>query len=450
MKKETRKSDILIIGGSAAGLTAALTARRHHPAKSVTIVRKQKVVPIPCGIPYIFGTLHDVGKNIIPDTVLTQNKIDLIIGEADCIDTQKKVVFSSEGLIGYERLVIATGSFPVVPPIPGIDLDGVYSIHKDAEYLESFKKAVDRSQNVVVIGGGFIGVEFADEIAKCDGKNVTIIEMLPSCLGLSYDSEFCAEIEKKIKERGVNILTSTKVKSIQGNGKVAGIELADGTSVDADTVILGIGSTPNVLMASRSGLPLGPTGGLLVDRTMRTSDPATYACGDCADKVSFFGGVPSMLKLASIAAQEARIAGANLFGTHRESAGTVGVWSTSIGDCAWGAAGLTETSAIRAGYKVVTGECEGANRHPGGMPGMAGTKVKLIFERNSGNMLGGQARGDHSIGEFTNLVSALIHGRMTADEIATFQMGTHPALTASPIAYHLANAAENACHLLRS
>jgi len=155
------------------------------------------------------------------------------------------------------------------------------------------------------------------------------------------------------------------------------------------------------------------------------------------------------LKLASIATLEARIAGANLFGIKRETPGTVGVWSTAVGDVAIGTAGLTETMAKRRGYDVVAVSMEGPNRHPGVMPGAAKTKVKLVFEANSGVILGGQVQGDSTAGEISNIISACIQKRMSAEDIATFQIGTQPALTASPIAYPLVNLAEMAIGEIR-
>jgi pyruvate/2-oxoglutarate dehydrogenase complex dihydrolipoamide dehydrogenase (E3) component len=182
---------------------------------------------------------------------------------------------------------------------------------------------------------------------------------------------------------------------------------------------------------------------------MKTSDDNIYACGDCAEKISFFGGRPSPLKLASIAALEARIAGANLFGIRRENVGTVGVWSTAVGDVAIATAGLTEGMATERGYDVVAVTIGGPNRHPGIMPGAANTKVKLVFESNSGVILGGQVMGDTTAGEIINAVSACVQSRMTAEDMAMFQIGTHPALTASPIAYHMVNAAEIAIGEMR-
>jgi len=435
-------ADIVVLGGSAAGITAAITARRHHRDKRIALVRKEKEVPIPCGIPYIFGTLGGPEKNLIPDSVLASHQIDLLVAEATQIDRARHTLVTSEGDVQYDRLILATGSLPTQPPIPGLDLDGVFVILKDTEYLRALHQALQAARDIAIIGGGFIGIEVADEINKLDGKNVTVFELAANCLSLSYDPEFCTEMESLLASRGIAVRTSAKVQQIAGNGRVSEVHLDDGSTVPADLVVLGIGTRANVALAEQAGLRLGLTGGVAVDRTMQTSDPAIFACGDCAEKVSFFGGGPSPLKLASIAQLEARIAGANVFGLRRESSGTLGVWSTAVGDLAIGTAGLTEAMARDRGYQVVCGVVETPNRHPGQMPGAAPTKVKLIFESHSQVLIGGQVRGSASVGEMINAIAACVQKRMTAEDIAMFQMGTHPALTASPIAYPLVNAAE--------
>lgn len=439
-----KKADVVIIGGSAAGSVAGLSCRRRYPEKSVILIRKEKQVLVPCGIPYIFGTVGSPEKNLISDALLENNGIEIIKDEAVDIDRERKSVSlaSGEG-IGYNKLVFATGSLPVVLPIPGLDKENVFFAKKDVAYLKNMLEVINGARDIVVIGGGFIGVEFADECKKNRDCNVTIVEILPHCLQLAFDEEFCLEAENLLTERGIKLLCNTRVEAVLGDGRVSGIKLASGEELKADVVIVGVGARPNTELASKAGFELGPTKAIVVDRCMRTTtDADTFACGDCAQKYSFFNGKVSRLMLASIATAEARIAGSNLFETKCYNPGVVGVFSTIIGERAFGCVGLTEAVAKEEGYNVAIGQSIAPDRHPGSMPGATSTKVKLIFSKDSGLLLGGAVSGGTSTGEITNVISACIQHRMTAYELSMFQMGTHPALTASPIAYPLVNAAE--------
>jgi NADH oxidase (H2O2-forming) len=177
---------------------------------------------------------------------------------------------------------------------------------------------------------------------------------------------------------------------------------------------------------------------------MRTSDPDILAAGDCAEKYSFFTREPVPLRLASIATREAKLAVMNLFEAKIKNPGPMGVFATALGDTAVSVAGLTEKAATDAGFEYVVGEAGAVDKHPGSMPNAKEMKIKLLFDKKTGKMIGGQACGGASTGEMANVMAALIAGGMTADQVAIFQMGTHPALTASPIAYQLVNAADQA------
>lgn len=441
-----RQFDVVVVGGSAAGIAAAITCRRHYPEMSVLLIRKEEQVLIPCGIPYTFGTVDGPENNLIPDAVLQKNKIEFLVDEAVDMDCGAHTVETAGGeTIGYRKLILATGSVPIVPPIPGSGKENIFAIKKDVSYLNKMCQVMDTASDLAIVGCGFIGVEIAEECRRRHKDvNIRIVEMLRHCLQLVYDEAFCVRAEETLRAQGVDLLLDEKVEAFLGNGSVAGIRLASGNEVKADMVIMGIGSAPNTALAKKAGLAIGPGRGIEVDRYLQTSDSSVFACGDCADKVSFFDGKPSGLKLASIATMEARIAGANLFGPRRVNMGVIGVYSTVLGDTAFAAAGLTETLAREKGYRIVVGEASAVNRHPGCMPGAEMMTVKLIFEAGSLVVLGGQVSGAKSGGELINAISACIHQRMTADDIATFQTGTHPALTASPISYQLVDAAEMA------
>ena len=436
-------TDILIIGGSAAGVTAAITARRHYPDADITLIRKEEKVLIPCGIPYVIGTVESPEKDLIPDAVLSKNNVKLIVDEVTSVNKGAKTITTIDGkAIRYKKMILATGSIPIVPSLPGIELGNIFVVKKEIAYLQKLLKALNEAEDVVIIGGGFIGLEFADECKKRKNLSVSVIELLPHCLLLACDEEICIQVEKKLSQRGINVMADRRAKTFIGDEKVQYVELENGQRIKADVVILGIGVTPNIELAQKAGLEVKEGSGIYVDEFMRTSDKDIFAAGDCTQKRCFFTGRPSFLRLASIGTMEARVAGANLFELRRRSECPIGVFGTVIGDLAIGSAGMTERAAKEAGFNVVTGEAKAPDKHPASIPGTKELGVKLIFEKETGILLGGQVWGGITVGLMANFIGALIQKRMRADEIVIFQVGTHPMLTASPISHQIQNAAE--------
>jgi len=438
----TQQQHVVIIGGSAAGIEASKGARRNPMVGKVTVIRKEGKILVPCGIPYIFGTLGSIDKNVMPDALLGDS--ELIVDEVTAIDRKAKTVTTAGArTISYDKLILCTGSKPVVPPIPGIDKENVFAVWKDPDYLSELEEKLKTAKKLIVVGGGFIGVEFADECRK-RGLDVTLVELLPHCLQLVCDEPLCVKAEDALSNNGVQLVTNDAVSAIGGDGKVKHVELKSGQSLDADVVVIGIGAVPNTDLAQQAGLEIGEQKGIKVDEYMRTSDPDILAAGDCAEKYSFFTGKAVPLRLASIATREAKVAAMNLFEARVENPGAMGVFSTSIGGTSVGVAGLTEAAATRDGYNIVIGEAGAVDKHPGSMPGATETKVRLLFDKKTGEMIGGQVCGGPSTGEIANVMAALIAGHMTAEQVALFQMGTHPILTASPIVYQIVNAADQA------
>lgn len=182
--------DIVIIGASAAGTTTAVTARKFYETKSILVVRDAQNVPIPCGIPYIFGTVGDPMKNLIPvDNIMKNNGIDVLVDPVIKIDKVNKIIHTKNDKISYDRLVITTGSIPMVPKIKGVELENVFTIKKDVSYLSNLLSFAKEPKDIVIIGGGFIGVEMAEELKKLNQSHkVTIIEMQEHCFGIRRQS----------------------------------------------------------------------------------------------------------------------------------------------------------------------------------------------------------------------------------------------------------------------
>ncbi|NLZ27595.1 MAG: FAD-dependent oxidoreductase [Firmicutes bacterium] len=443
-----KKTDLLVIGGSAGGILTATMARKAYGEDlQITLVRDTETVMVPCGIPYIFGTLRDLKKNIIPVTMLKNANVDLIIGSALNIDRENKTVaVEKNGVISYKKLVIATGSLPIIPTfIEGHDLENVFPITKDEGYLGKIFNELESARNVVVIGGGFIGVEFAEQISVL-GKDVTLVEMAEACLWQAFDREYTDDIESLMKDNGIKVMTNTRVKRILGENSVEAVEIDNGDKIPADMVILGLGMRPNGLLGQEAGLEMNAKGAIVVDQYMRTSDPHIFAVGDCAEKKCFFTGKDVPLLLASTAAMEAKIAGSNAFQLRliRANKGTISTFSTKMFGKTFAAAGLTEARARQEGFCIMIGEFKTMDRHPGTLPDAQEVNVKLIFSRCSGIILGAQISGGNTVAEIINILSLAIQKDITATELNTFQAATHPLVSPSPIAYPINAAAMNA------
>jgi len=439
------KTDVLIIGGSAAAISAATTGKTFYPDKDFLILRKEKKVMVPCGIPYIFGTLENSDQNVAPDQGLINAGVRIKIDEAVSLDLEKKICKTADNSeIEFEKLILATGSTPKIPGwLKGAELENAFTIPKDKLFLDKMLTKLDGLQKIVVLGGGFIGVEMADELNK-RGKDVTIVEILPHILNLAFDEELSIKAEDVLKERGVKLVTNEGLKEILGGKKVTGVLLNNGETLDADAVILSTGYQPNVALAQEAGIRINQFGSIKVNEYMRTENLDVFAVGDCAEKFSFITRTLKGIMLASTACAEGRIAGMNLYklSVMRSFGGTIAIFCTAIGDFSFAAAGVTENLAKERGFDIVTGLFEGIDKHPGTLPNTHMQRVKLIVARDSGIILGGEVIGGPSTGELINYIGLAIENRMTVEAILTSQIGTHPLLTAPPTAYPVIKAAE--------
>ncbi|MDD4907603.1 MAG: FAD-dependent oxidoreductase [Candidatus Omnitrophica bacterium] len=442
-----KRTDIIVIGGGPAGVVCAVTARKYYPGKSIMVIKDVSEGVIPCGIPYMFASLNNPDENKLGMAPLEKNNVELVVDRALKLNRKEKTIETeSKNSYVYEKLVLAVGSIPLILPIKGIDKQGVYPINKEMGYLKGVIEQIKRCKNVLVIGGGFIGVEFADELSKLKGVNVTLVEMLPHLLANSFDTEFSQMAEARLKEKGVVVLTNTKVEEIIGQDKVEKVRFSDGREIPVEGIILGAGSRPNVKMAVDAGLEIGACKGILTDEYMRASvDPDIFAIGDCACKRDFYTRKAIPVMLASTATAEARIAGANLYQIKviRENKGTIAIYSTYIDGLVLGSAGLTERTAREEGFEIVVGSIDGVDKHPATLPGACKGKIKLIFSKQSGIILGGQVSCGMSCAQMINIIGVAIQKRMSATELETLQVATHPYLTSAPTMFPIVLAAQD-------
>jgi NADH oxidase (H2O2-forming) len=440
--------DVIIIGGGPAAIVTGITVKKFFREKSVLMIKEEADGLVPCGIPYIFHLLgNDAEKNKMGPKPFIDLGGEVIINTAVKVDSSKKEVTVKSGeSFGYEKLVFATGSLPVVPEfIPGHDLKNAFFIKKSFPYIHDLASKMSGFKNVVVIGGGFIGAEAAEQMAAAS-INVTLIESEPFCFSKAFSPELSAIATEALKSSRVNVMTSTLVKEITGeNRTVKEVLLADGRRIPADAVILSIGYKANTQLAKETGLELNRYGDIHVDNYGRTTVKDISACGDCAQDFGFLTGRSDVIKLASTATAQARTLGHNIFGIRikKGTSGTLGVFSTVISGIAMAAAGANEKSAAESGIDLVMAKFSSPDRHPGSLPDVSELTVKLYASPVDGSILGGEAWGGKSVGEIINIISMAIQKSITVFEMVSFQIGTHPLLTASPVNNPIIRAAED-------
>ncbi len=444
------RTDVLVIGGGVGGIVSSITAKRCNSQKDVLVVMKSHPMLVPCGMPYTIGSLKNSDEDIIPDDTLTSMGVKIKLDEVISIDEKSKVCKTRDGTdITYEKLIITTGSNPVIPRwLEGTDLQNVCTVKKDKKDLDELLSKVKTCKKIVVIGGGFIGVEVADELNKLH-KDVTIVEILPHVLAKVFDEPMCVEVEETLKSRGVKVRNRTGVKKIIGNKdkKVEGVLLDNGEVLEADSVILSMGYRPNTEIVKNTSIQLNEMGFIKTNEFMETSVPDIFAVGDCAEKRDFITGKITPIMLASIASTEARVAAMNLYGisTVKEHLGTVAIFSTSVGGKGFGVAGITENQAKENKIDYMVGVFEGVDRHPRTLVDPHKQIVKLIVQRQSGIIVGGEVIGGLSTGELVNFIGLLIQNKVHVNSLLTTYVGTHPLLTAPPTSYPVIKAAEEIC-----
>ena len=439
-------TDILIIGGGPSALVTASTALENYPDKSITLIKKEPVALVPCGIPYIFGTtLGSSEKDAMSCGGPVADAINIIVDEVRSVDIEAKTAEAAAHTVHFDKLVFATGSVPFVHRSfeDALELENVFTIAKDKEQIDALKAYLEQCRRVIVVGTGFIGVEMAEQL-RSDGKEVTLIGGRHILAG-SFDVDMAKEAEALLRDMGIALaLGQHATHVIREAGKANGVVLKDGSEITGDAIILATGYQPNTALAEAAGLKLARYRGIWVDEYMRTRNKDIFAVGDCSGRRDFITRDPSKVMLASTSAAEARVAGISLYGLKHLKGfnGTIAIFSTMIGDRAFGSAGVTEVQAEKEQIDYVVGYFEGMNRHPATIPDASRQSVKLIALRNSGQIIGGQVIGDKEAGEIINIIGLAIEAELTAHHLVSLQVATQPLLTSAPTTYPIVKAAQ--------
>jgi len=429
----TQKKKIIIIGGSAAGPKAAAKARRLDENAEIIIIQKDPDLSMAsCGYPYYVGGVFD-DRNMLLSTptgvvrnptffINAKNIVARTGTEAVAIHrAEKRVVIknlqtgATEDL-SYDRLVLATGSVPNMPPVPGVELRGVTTLQciRDADYLRKIRDE-KKIKKAVVVGGGLIGIETCEALHLA-GIEITVVELLPQLL-MFLDPELAKLIENHMRSKGVNIITGNGIAAFLGdNGRLNGVKLANGTELPCELAVVAVGVRPNTKLAKESGLAIGATGGIIVNEFMQTSDPAIYAAGDCVEISNLITGEKVHAPYGDLANLEGRVAGENaVLGNAVSFPGTIQTGICKIFDFAAGTTGLNERAARAEGFDVLT-VINASPDKPGFMNGRL-LVTKLVVEKGGGRILGAQCAGPGDVAKQISQWAMAITGRLTVESL---------------------------------
>lgn len=425
---------LLIIGGVAGGASAAARARRlSESAEIIVFERGPHLSFANCGLPYyIGGEIEDRNKLLVtkPETLKDRYRLDIRAGvEVVKIDRQAKRVSVrrlSDGATAeesYDALILAPGAAPLRPPIPGIDLPGVFTL-RDLRDMDRIKEVVDRGiEHAVVVGAGFIGVELVENFLR-RGLKTTVVELQEQVLPV-LDLEMATPIAQALREKGANLVLGDSAEAFREVDGGLAIDLKSGQTLTAQLVVLGIGVRPENVLAAEAGLEVGPRGGIRVDDRMRTSDPSIYAVGDAVETIDFPNRQPTQVPLAGPANRQGRIAADNIFGRDSRFRGTQATSIVGFFDHAAASTGQTERRLRQSGadfFKVYIH----ANDHAGYYPGATPMTIKALVDSKTHKLLGAQIAGKEGVANRINVLAMAIQAGMTVQDLQEVELAYAP------------------------
>lgn len=434
---------IVIVGGSAAGPKVAAKARRLDQNAEITIVQKGKYLSMAsCGYPYFIGGVFDDRNELIatPTGVVRDPSFfshvkdikALVQTEVTKIDRENKKIEMINAETGktselsYDKLVITTGASPIVPNLPGKDLENITTLQsmEDADFLK--KVAVEKNiKNAVIVGGGLIGIETCEAL-QLAGIEITIVEMLDQILPF-LDWELAKLVENHLTAKGVQVVTGKAVTEFIGkDGKLSRVKLADGTMIDAELAVVSIGVRPNSKLASDAGLRVGTTGGISVNRFLQTNDPDIYSAGDCIEVTNLITHNKQHWPMGDAANLQGRVVAQNVVsGNTDEYEGFVGTGICKVFDYTAGSTGLSEKMAQKEGYANLITAVHAAPDKPGFMGGKP-VIMKMLADKTTGKFLGMQAVGLGDVSKRISIAAMALHGRLCISHLVNLDLPYAP------------------------
>jgi NADPH-dependent 2,4-dienoyl-CoA reductase/sulfur reductase-like enzyme len=432
---------VVVVGGNAAGMTAASRAKRLDPSLSVTILEAgPRIAYSICGLPYaVSGRVEDLGDLVLftPESLenergikaLVNRRVAAILPSRRAVEVEDRLT-GARGVIPYDSLLVATGYRPLLPGIEGANAEGVFTAGRleDGGALLSWIEA-RKARRAVLLGGGYVGLEMAEALVE-RGLEVTVVERSRHVLG-SLDPEMAALVEEELAAKGVRVLAGRLAERIStSSGRVDAVELGSGSlRIPADLVLVDVGVEPRVELATPAGIRLGPTGAIAVSEQLETSVPGVYAAGNCAECVHLVTGRPVSIPLGTVAAKQGRIAGENLAGRRSRFAGALGTSIVKLFGIAAASTGLNSSEAEREGYRTASATIRGkfqADYFGAGRP----ATVKVIAERGNGRLLGASIVGSTEGAARIDVLATAIAARMTVEEATQLDLAYAPPVAA--------------------
>ena len=425
---------IVIVGGNAAGMSAASRAKRLDPRLDVTVLERSPFISYStCGIPYFMAdeVSSDDLVNFTPGTLKEKRDIEAHVHASveAVLPSRKRVEVrrtdTGESLtFPFDRLLLATGVRPSHPDIPGTSLGNVFSITSLDDAVQ-IRSSLDSARRVAVIGGGYVGLEMAEALRK-KNKAVTIFETRGHVMP-GIDADMARIIEYELLRHGVEVRAQTPVEALVGNDThVNGVKTRGSLGVSpADAVMLDTGVVPNVELSSEAGVRLGATGGIAVSEYMETNVPGIFAAGNCAEAYCLLRRRPVLHHIGTVAAKQGRVAGDNLAGKRSKFQGTVGTTILKVFDLAVGRVGLTSDEAAAEQMRTVSVRIEALDR-AGYFPGARKIWIKLIADRDNRKLIGAQSIGYGDVSKRIDVAATAIMSSMTVQELSQLDLSYTP------------------------
>jgi NADPH-dependent 2,4-dienoyl-CoA reductase/sulfur reductase-like enzyme len=425
---------MVVVGGDAAGMSAASQARRRRPADDLEIVafeRGPHTSYSACGLPYYAGDLVKDWDDLVARTPeeFAEQDIDARTGhEVEAIDLEARRVTVRDLEGGrtveepWDLLVVATGSEPLRPPIPGIDLPGVQGLSVLQDGID-LRKAVDASpERAVIVGGGYIGLEAAEALVS-RGIPTALVEAAPQVMG-QIDPDMGELVSQAVRDIGVELYLEEEVEAIEGEDRVEAVRTAART-LPADLVVLGLGTRPAVGLAASAGIELGQSGAIAVNPRMRTPHDGVWAAGDCVEATHLVSGKPVSYHLGTIANKQGRVCGINIGGGYATFPGVLGTAVSRVCEVEVARTGLSEAELEQLGLEWEQVVSESTTR-AGYFPDAGPIRTKVLAERRSGRLLGAQIVGKEGAAKRIDVFATAIWNGMPVDEMVNLDLSYAP------------------------